>query len=147
MKSYQDKLKDPRWQKKRLEILERDEWTCQRCYSQKDTLNVHHRKYLPNKDPWECPNELLITLCQSCHEHEKEARPHYERLLLEILREHFLVDDISSLVSGFCKFKAQAAPEVVAAVYEWAIGDPNIQSDLYHLYFQHLKTHLQRKTS
>ena len=25
--SYSDKLKDPRWQRKRLEIFERDNWT------------------------------------------------------------------------------------------------------------------------
>jgi hypothetical protein len=28
---YSDKLKDPRWQKKRLEVFERDGWCCQCC--------------------------------------------------------------------------------------------------------------------
>ena len=28
---YSEKLKDPRWQKKRLEILERDNFRCQYC--------------------------------------------------------------------------------------------------------------------
>jgi 5-methylcytosine-specific restriction endonuclease McrA len=30
-RTYGDKLKDPRWQKRRLEIFKRDEWTCQQC--------------------------------------------------------------------------------------------------------------------
>ena len=63
---YQKKLKDPRWQKKRLEIMERDEWKCRFCGDKLTTLNVHHLKY---KDkPWNAPNEELITVCEDCHE-------------------------------------------------------------------------------
>lgn len=46
---YSDKLKDPRWQKKRLEILTRDEWTCQICFDTESTLVVHHQKYKAGK--------------------------------------------------------------------------------------------------
>ena len=28
--TYKQKLKDPRWQKKRLKVLERDDWKCTR---------------------------------------------------------------------------------------------------------------------
>lgn len=31
-------------------------------------LSVHHIKY--NGDPWEAPNESLITLCDNCHKRE-----------------------------------------------------------------------------
>jgi hypothetical protein len=64
--TYQDKLKDPRWQKKRLEILERDNWTCQCCGSKTKTLNVHHINY--KADPWEVENCDVQTLCEDCHE-------------------------------------------------------------------------------
>jgi hypothetical protein len=37
---YLEKLKDPRWQKRRLEILQRDNWYCQRCYNDSQTLNI-----------------------------------------------------------------------------------------------------------
>ena len=37
---YSQKLKDPRWQKKRLQILERDEWNCQICHDNESTLVV-----------------------------------------------------------------------------------------------------------
>ena len=69
---YSEKLRDPRWQKKRLEIMERDKFTCQACASEVKTLNVHHIKYVYGKDPWNYDNESLVTLCEYCHEHEKE---------------------------------------------------------------------------
>ena len=63
--TYSDKLKDPRWQKKRLEILNRDNFTCTLCLDKESTLNIHHLKYTGN--PWDTPNECLITLCEDCH--------------------------------------------------------------------------------
>lgn len=63
---YAEKLKDPRWQKKRLKIFERDGWACVRCKDSESSLQVHHKKYFG--EPWECPDEHLETLCESCHE-------------------------------------------------------------------------------
>lgn len=68
MSSYAEKLKDPRWQKKRLEILERDNFTCLECADTKKELHVHHRYYLRNHDPWDYENDALVTLCMDCHE-------------------------------------------------------------------------------
>lgn len=65
--TYAEKLKDPRWQKKRLEILDRDDFTCTLCGSKKDTLHVHHHFYKYNSDPWDYPNDALETHCQYCH--------------------------------------------------------------------------------
>jgi 5-methylcytosine-specific restriction endonuclease McrA len=64
---YSVKLKDPRWQKKRLKIFARDKFTCQMCGDDKSTLVIHHIKYLLDKEPWEHPNKLLITICEDCH--------------------------------------------------------------------------------
>ncbi len=66
--TYKEKLLDPRWQKKRLEILERDKWACQSCSATDKTLHVHHARYKFGEDPWETPGRLLITLCTDCHE-------------------------------------------------------------------------------
>lgn len=68
--AYYEKLKDPRWQKKRLKILERDNWQCQSCCCTDKTLHVHHKAYMPNREPWEYPNWMLVALCEVCHEHE-----------------------------------------------------------------------------
>lgn len=65
--SYAGKLRDPRWQKKRLEIFARDAFTCQFCKSGEKELHVHHTRYLRGVEPWDHPNDLLITLCDECH--------------------------------------------------------------------------------
>ncbi len=65
---YSDKLRDPRWQKMRLEIMGRDTFTCRLCYDSESTLNVHHLFYDRGAEPWDYPEESLITLCESCHE-------------------------------------------------------------------------------
>jgi hypothetical protein len=63
--SFQDWYKDPRWQKKRLEILQRDGWTCVGCGDTKNTLHVHHLSY--NGPPWCVADDQLQALCQECH--------------------------------------------------------------------------------
>jgi 5-methylcytosine-specific restriction endonuclease McrA len=67
-KSYAEKLKDPRWQKKRLEILQRDNFTCRACEDSSKMLHVHHVFYEKGNDPWDYQNNDLITLCEDCHE-------------------------------------------------------------------------------
>lgn len=67
-KTYAEKFKDPRWQKKRLEILERDGFSCVLCGTEKITLHVHHGYYERGFDPWEYESETLWTLCEECHE-------------------------------------------------------------------------------
>jgi hypothetical protein len=68
MKTYSEKLKDPRWQRKRLEIMNRDGWMCTICCDQSKMLAVHHRYYIKGREPWEYPNWSLKTLCPSCHQ-------------------------------------------------------------------------------
>lgn len=79
MTSYSEKLKDPRWKKRRLEILRRDCHECQGCNARasEGPLHVHHRWY--QGEPWEAPDDALTTLCERCHEEEtwweKHGRP------------------------------------------------------------------------
>ncbi len=70
--TYVEKLKDPKWQKRRLDIMGRDKFTCQRCLSEDQMLVVHHLSY--KGDPWEATDEMLITLCEDCHNEEHEAK-------------------------------------------------------------------------
>lgn len=103
MKSYKEKLLDPRWQKKRLGILNRDDFECQNCHDRKETLHVHHTGYLPETEPWEHPDDMLITLCAGCHKKEPT------HLGLELLELHvtlkglgFTSHSISSLSNLIC---------------------------------------------
>lgn len=73
--TYAEKLKDPRWQKKRLEILERDNWQCMCCGAKDETLHVHHIFYFPRCDPWEVHNGFLVTFCKNCHNSRCETGP------------------------------------------------------------------------
>lgn len=65
--AYAEKLRDPRWLARREEILVRDERTCRTCFSLTPPLDVHHLLYLPNREPWDYPDELLETRCRKCH--------------------------------------------------------------------------------
>lgn len=67
---YTEKFKDPRWQKKRLDILSRDDFTCRMCYDGSSTLHAHHLYYVSGRDPWEYPDHSIITLCEECHKEE-----------------------------------------------------------------------------
>lgn len=65
--TYAEMLKDPRWQKRKTEILTRDRFTCQLCGDTEKSLHVHHKYYLNNHLPWEYGDSALITLCEDCH--------------------------------------------------------------------------------
>lgn len=66
--SYKQKLLDPRWQKKRLEILHRDDFRCRVCNDGASTLHVHHKAYIHGRAPWDYEDEYFIALCDKCHE-------------------------------------------------------------------------------
>ena len=67
MSNYSKLLKDPRWQKKRLEIMDRDGFECKACRENSKTLHIHHTTYDKDLKPWEYFNDKLLTLCEDCH--------------------------------------------------------------------------------
>ena len=66
---YRDWLKDWRWEERRLELLDRDNYECQCCGATADEalLQVHHRYYEEGLLPWDYPDAALVTLCEDCH--------------------------------------------------------------------------------
>jgi len=64
---YKEQIKDGRWQRKRLEIMQRDDFKCNIC-NEVNKLHVHHLYYKPNAKIWEYDNETLVTVCDNCHE-------------------------------------------------------------------------------
>ena len=108
--SYAEKLQDPQWQAKRLEILSRDQFNCQNCgwkpFPKSDAkgLEVHHHWYESGKEPWEYPNEALITLCFRCHEGETLLRSEMEHdLLFALKRAGYLGPDLRALAKSLPK--------------------------------------------
>ena len=65
---YAEKLKDPRWQRRRLEVLERDNFTCELCGATHKTLHVHHGYYANDMDPWDYAMSSLHCVCEDCHD-------------------------------------------------------------------------------
>jgi hypothetical protein len=95
--NYSEKLADPRWQRKRLEIMNRDNWTCQRCGDATTQLEIHHVDYWEGKKPWEYPDDMLVTVCRPCHQREDE-RPKHEKYLLQSMKNYgFLSGDLLAL--------------------------------------------------
>ena len=132
MDSYSTKLKDPRWQRKRLEILSRDEWACSLCHSKVDTLAVHHKDYIPNVEPWDYPNDLLLTLCEDCHEQEKDREP-LERSIIQHLRRRFPINQLSILDNGLSSLSKDVNDECcywLAETIRWLLTDSTLRGEL-----------------
>jgi hypothetical protein len=108
--TYSEKLRDPRWQKKRLEILNRDGFACCLCGDKETELHVHHDKYYGN--PWQAKNDDLQTLCKHCHllvefnKKEDFSEPSKVVKVIDIyghIRLHALVLDLLVISYGYCK--------------------------------------------
>ena len=118
--TYAEKLKDPRWQRKRLEVMQRDKFACQFCGVTDQTLHVHHIKYFPNRDPWDYPKINLVTLCDACHEAEHNIREGAEAALIEILKYHrFSAVDVlqlGNIITDRIAFKPGAGTEFIRSL-------------------------------
>jgi hypothetical protein len=143
---YSEKLKDPRWQKKRLEIFERDKWTCQFCGDTESTLVVHHLEYIPGREPWEYDNSYLLTLCEGCHETDREERPTAEKALLITLKlRGYQAHHIKRLVNGFYYLKTDKSPEVISSIIERFFQNEDLMGLVEYVYSELLKIESETK--
>jgi hypothetical protein len=79
--TYLEKLKDPRWQKKRLEIMQRDDFKCKKCFSDEKQLHVHHNYYQFGTEIWDYPSDCYDTLCYDCHYETTEMTNEIKQVL------------------------------------------------------------------
>lgn len=75
--TYQQQIKHPNWQKKRLEVLEANGFKCENCGDKDEQLHVHHPLYRRGAMIWEYTVEELECLCARCH---KDAHAIDEKL-------------------------------------------------------------------
>jgi hypothetical protein len=136
---YSEKLKDPRWQKKRLEIFKRDGWACRYCFDSESMLAIHHTFYKANCDPWDYPDESLVTLCRSCHEAETQARGEVNATLIDVLRElpYTSVGDLARglhdiLYGGWSGYPGEVALSIVC----WLLETPSKFNAVANDYFK-----------
>lgn len=108
--SYAELLKHPLWQKRRLEIFVRDNWTCQRCdYSLADAekegntanqFHAHHTIYFYKRKPWDYEDKYLYTLCSKCHDYEtKHLKTAWQLLRESISGSGLFSDEIYALAN------------------------------------------------
>jgi len=119
-KAYWEKLKDPRWLAKRIEILKRDDMTCQECNDKTKPLHIHHRNYEKGHEPWDYPNEMLLTLCEDCHEEVSERTLQINRVLgtLDLNGLTNVLDFIRTTISVKCSSIQEGVACVIAFMKE-----------------------------
>lgn len=88
MTTYAQKLLDPRWQRLRAQVLQRDGFTCRDCKCSDRTLHVHHCLYRKG-DPWNTEPRFLVTVCDACH----QIRTAREGRIKELLATLFAIGD------------------------------------------------------
>lgn len=145
MSDYSEKLKDPRWQKIRLQIFDRDDWSCQSCYSTANTLHVHHKFYDFGKDPWEYDLEHLVTLCEECHSEESRNIKEEVSLLVQCVKKKFMAEQINCLARGFNFMTQVHSWEVIASALEWILVDADNLYAIVELFFDHQSEKTQEK--
>lgn len=94
--NYIQQLKDPRWQRKRLEMLEGSSWSCDECGCVDRTLHVHHKQYIKGRLAWEYSNYELAVLCEECHESEHAS----EKIMKTVLASTNTAEN-AALLGGF----------------------------------------------
>lgn len=117
--TYAELLKDPRWQKKRLLVLERDSWECVHCGDADKTLHVHHRIYRKNTKPWDYEDNVYETLCEACHKKATELQREFNEQLA-----HLDYTDMVTLL-GYAKglnTYSNGNVDIEVRSYEEAIG-------------------------
>jgi hypothetical protein len=94
--SYIEQLRHPNWQRKRLEMLASNDWTCAKCAAVDKELHVHHLRYVKGRMAWEYEDEELQVLCNACH---KLTHEELDALILEFGWTRWA--DVSKLLGGF----------------------------------------------
>lgn len=73
-----DGYRSKAWHAFREEVLRLDRYACKRCGRQQSDgarLQVHHKRYITGKKPWEYPHDMCDTLCSGCHAAEHGIIP------------------------------------------------------------------------
>jgi hypothetical protein len=89
--TYDEQLLHPKWQRRKAEILARDNHKCRSCGSEHVTLHAHHIFYIPETFLWDYKDDSLITLCEVCHNTEHLIGNTLRTYLLELIQKNPLM--------------------------------------------------------
>lgn len=103
--TYAEKLKDQRWEDKRIHILRRDGNCCKLCGSC-ENLHVHHILYEEDTDPWDYDENYLLTVCEFCHNriHSQLQQNSYLKERLRTIEDDLIYRTMRYLTNAYPKF-------------------------------------------
>lgn len=133
MSKYTDLLKDPKWQKKRLEIMNRDNWRCNNCHDDSEMLVVHHKYYDKDKMPWEYCNKAYITLCFGCHDElHKDQKQLHSDIIENFRHSEFSMEEIweISQIFNYLDLNNRSSGRVILALRVFLENEDNIDKIL-----------------
>ena len=109
MKDYKSQYLHPKWQKRRLEILEAAGYQCQTCDDTEKTLHVHHKRYIKGRDVWDYADDDLEVLCADCHKHEHWQRDELNKMVSTMCSEQ--VADLLCIIAGMKSYALEIADD------------------------------------
>lgn len=114
MKTYAEKLKDPRWTTFREKAFNYHRRDCQNCGQETDFsrgIQVHHLKYIKSREPWDYEMDDVMILCGFCHEDIHDAE-----------------DSMRSLVRSMPPWVAREWRNLAEMIAEQSIDPRNLMS-------------------
>lgn len=144
--AYSEKLKDPRWQKLRLEVMNRSEFHCEICGDGSSTLHVHHKEYFKGREVWEYEIGQLSCICEDCHD-----AIHGSIDALKLICSYVALDgpgssdEVAALIAGYIgmpkeKFfeltQLHQSPPTYLAFYDCGASAAELSSTLASKYYQ-----------
>lgn len=99
--AYSKALRDPRWQKRRLEAMEAAGWMCRQCGTDTQEMHVHHMLYIKGRKPWEYENRHLLALCADCHKDTESAKRRFEETLSDYATSTGSASDVYDHLAGY----------------------------------------------
>jgi hypothetical protein len=94
--NWREKYNDSRWQKKSNKIRHRDGMKCMKCGRTDAILTAHHLYYIYGNDPWDCPDDWLVTMCRECHDEEAVAKE-YVKDIARVFRLNYFASTLKMI--------------------------------------------------
>lgn len=146
---YQQQLRSPQWQKRRLAELNRTSFKCECCGAADHELQVHHLKYTSDH-PASVPDGWLEVLCDDCHGWRESWNAVFGRTMQSTAMLRALVDNgLSALIANTHRWQRYDGGEsivgdLVTNVLRTLLGEfPAIDADA--IVQSHLKELIQRR--
>lgn len=127
--TYAELLQHPRWQAKRLEVFQREDFACQWCGDRETTLHVHHTYYVRGAKPWEYDLVDLLCLCKNCHEVAGELHSQLERAIGVVGRDRAQLERLVGQVTRYAEIERSL--DALTAECMRVVSDPALTGELW----------------